>query len=108
MGIFSIYDKMRPMSTSHKLPKIDMKGVSARLEALRLALGLDKGTFSQSFGLDPSSYSKILGNTKPLKSEYGHAIAERWGVTMDFIYRGDLSRLDEDFRAKVMANLTKD
>lgn len=89
------------------MPKIDMKNLANRLEALRKALGVDnKGDFSDSFGLDASSYSKILNGKKPLKSEYGFAISETWGVSMDFIYRGDMSKMAEDLRRKVMANLT--
>jgi len=94
------------MNSVGRLPKIDQPGVAARLEAIRLAVGLDKGVFAQSFGLDPSSYSKVINSTKPLKSEYGFAISERWGVPMDFIYRGDLSRIPEDFRNKIMTHLT--
>ncbi|MEL5877682.1 helix-turn-helix transcriptional regulator [Cereibacter sphaeroides] len=107
MGKLSICRQNVPMkSVPSRLPKIDQAGVARRLEALRDALGLDKGEFAQSFGLDPSSYSKVLQGKKPLKSEYGHAIAEGWGVSMDFIYRGDMSRIDDTLRAKVMQNLT--
>ncbi|WP_235842893.1 helix-turn-helix domain-containing protein [Cereibacter sphaeroides] len=107
MGKLSIWEENAPMiSMPKKLPRLDQKGVSARLEALREALSLDKGEFAQSFGLDPSSYSKVLKGSKPLKSEHGHAIAEAWGVTMDFIYRGDLSRMEDALRARVMQNLT--
>lgn len=94
------------MAKSAPMPKIDMANLAARLEALRKAMGLQKGEFSGSFGLDASSYSKVLSGTKPLKSEYGFIIAERWGVTMDFIYRGDLSKMPEDLRSKIMTNLT--
>lgn len=87
------------------MPQVDLDAVAARLEALRVALGLNKGSFAQSFGLDESSYSKVLKAVKPVKSEYGFAIAQIWGVSMDYIYRGDLSRLDESLRAKIIANL---
>lgn len=88
------------------MPKIDMPTVSARLEALRQALGLGKGDFADSFGLDASSYSKVISGAKPLKSEHAFIIAERWGVTMDFIYRGDMSKMDDSLRRTIMASLT--
>lgn len=92
-----------PMSKQENLPQIDMLGVAARVEAIRAVTGLNKETFSESFGLDPSSYSKIIGGKgKPLKSEHAYAMAVRWGVTMDFIYRGNLSRIEDDMRAKLM------
>lgn len=93
------------------MPKINQKNVGVRLEALRGALGetteLDKGPFALSFGLDPSSYSKVILGKKALKSEHAFALAERWGVTMDFLYRGDLSKIDENLRTRIMARLTE-
>ena len=76
MGILSIPLDYRPMNTKPALPKIDTAGVALRLEALRNAQGLQKGEFAASFGLDPSSYSKVIGNhKKPLKLEYGYVMA---------------------------------
>lgn len=103
------------MSKKPPVPQIDMAGVAARLEALRKSLSLSNEAFSLSFGLDPSSYTKVINNLgkkpdlktppKPLKSEYAFALSERWGVTMDFIYRGDLSKMDDTLRNKVIAAL---
>ncbi len=90
-----------------KLPQIDHEGVAERLECLRLALELDKGAFAQSFGLDPSSYSKVIAGAKPLKTDHAYTIAERWGVSMDFLYRGDLSRIPEHLRRTIITSLSK-
>ncbi len=43
---------------------------------------------------------------KPLRSEQVYLIALHWGVTMNFTYRGDLSKVDESLRAKIMQALT--
>lgn len=94
------------MTDAPRIPQIDMPGVARRVTALRLISGLTQDAFAKSFGLDPSSYTKVMKSTKPLKSEHAFAIAERWGVTMDFIYRGDLSKMDETTRAKVIAALS--
>ncbi len=93
------------MTQNRQLPKIDVPGVALRLEVLRAALGLQKGQFADSFGLDASSYSKMIQSKKPLKAEMAYSIAARWGVTMDFIYRGDMSKMDEALRAKYIAAL---
>ena len=85
---------------------IDNEKVSERLELVRAALGLQKGDFSQSMGLDPSSYSKILKLEKPLKADHAAMLAERWGVTMDYIYRGRLTDLPESLASKLRANQT--
>lgn len=102
------------MKSPNKFPQIDMAGVAFRLEALRSTTGLSKDAFARSFGLDPSSYTKMTNNlapgkedkTKPLKSEHAFALAERWGVSMDFIYRGDLSKIEPTVRDTIMAALT--
>jgi len=75
--------------------KIDLEGVGHRLEAIRTALHLQKGEFAKSFGVDPSSYSKIIKGEKPLLAESAFQISEQWGVTMDYIYRGRLLGLPE-------------
>lgn len=75
---------------------IDLKNVGARLEKIRAAHNLRKGEFAASFGLDPSSYSKIIKGEKPLLADAAYTISEKWGVTMDYIYRGRLTGLPED------------
>jgi len=62
--------------------------IAQRLEAIRLAHEFPKREFAQAIGLDPSSYSKVLSGTKPLKAEYALLAAERFNVPMDYIYRG--------------------
>lgn len=93
------------MKTRSSLPKIDLPGVGRRLDALRKALGLQKGDFADTFGLDRSSYSKVIKGEKPLTSDYAYIIAQRWGAPMDYLYKGDLSRIDEALRAKIIDNL---
>jgi plasmid maintenance system antidote protein VapI len=95
------------MNARKTLPKIDMAGVAQRLEALREAHGIQKGEFADSFGLHPSSYSKVIQSAKPLKSEWAYIISQRWGASMDYIYKGDLSRIEDALRAKIMTNLNK-
>lgn len=95
------------MSDNSRLPKIDLAGVAARLEALRATTGLTKDDFAKSFGYDPSSYTKTLKGTKPLQSQHAYAAAEIWGVTMDYFFRGDLSKIEPETRAKIMAALNK-
>lgn len=75
---------------------IDLESVGLRLEVLREALNINKRDFAQSFGLDASSYSKTIKGEKPLRAEAAFVIAEKWGVTMDYIYRGRLLGLPDD------------
>ncbi len=100
-------DAMLPgMLTTPKVPKIDDAGVGFRLDALREAAGLDKGSFATTCGIDPSSYSKIIQGEKPLRSGMAFACSERWGVTMDYLYRGSLEKLPSQYASKIIEILT--
>lgn len=87
------------------MPQIDMPGVGRRLEALRIALDLNRREFSESFGLDPSSYTKTAEGEKLLRTQHAFTIAERWGVSMDYLFRGRMSDLPEHLRVAVLSHL---
>lgn len=87
------------------MPKIDQKNVGMRLEALRLALDMTRAEFAQSFDLDPSSYTKTVNGEKALRSHAAFAIAEQWGVSMDYLFRGRLTDIDAALRSKILKNL---
>ncbi len=105
MEIFSIMRLPVGMKNRKDMPRIDMRGVGSRLEALRNALGLTRKEFADSFGLDPSSYTKTVNGEKQLRSEAAFVIAERWGVSMDYLFRGRLSDLPEHLRSSILSNL---
>lgn len=88
------------------VPKMDHEGIGARLDALRAATGLEKGVFAESCGIDPSSYSKIIAGKKALKVEMGFAVSERWGVPMDYLYRGSLEKLPPNLASTIITILT--
>ena len=93
------------MTDREKMPRIDMAGVGDRLEALRLAINLNRKDFADSFGLDASSYTKTSCGEKVLRSEAAYIIAERWGVSMDYLFRGRLTDLPEDLRPRILRAL---
>lgn len=86
--------------------KIDPNAVAERLRILRIYYEKNQGEFADSIGLDRSSYSKIEQGKKPLKAEMAFAIAERWGVSMDYIYRGRLTELPHKIADAFMAART--
>lgn len=87
------------------MEKIDPVRVGARLEALRAAVAMSQGDFAAVIGVDPSSYTKIKKGAKPLHSDMAYRVALRFGVSMDFLYRGVLSDLPEALRQSIIANL---
>ena len=105
LDIFSKMGQVESMKNQENMPRIDMAGVGRRLEALRHALGLSRKAFSDSFGLDPSSYTKTVDGEKQLRSEAAYAIAEQWGVSMDYLFRGRLADLPEHLRESILKQL---
>lgn len=88
------------------MPLPDPRLIGERLIALRSFHDMRQGEFADSVGIDRSSYSKIEAGTKPLKADMAFDIAERWGVTMDFLYRGRLTELPRKMADAFMANRT--
>lgn len=89
------------------MTQIDPKAVAERLTRLREYHGKSRAEFADSVEIDRSSYSKIEKGEKPLKADMAFAIAERWGVTMDFLYRGRLTELPMNLAQALMPNRSK-
>ena len=106
MGISSTEQQSAAMMET-ALPKIDLVGVGARLDAIRVATGLDKGVFADTVDIDASSYSKIIKGEKPLKIDMGFRVSERWNVSLDYLYRGALDGLPSSLSTKIIETLTK-
>lgn len=94
------------MKSSNKQSLMSMDRVAERLEALREAIPMPKGEFADSIEIDRSSYSKIIRAEKPLKIEMGFVISERWGVTLDYLYRGSLFNLPDKYAKAIIESLT--
>ena len=86
---------------------INLAEVGRRLDAVREASGLEKGLFAQTCSIDASSYSKIIKGEKPLKIEMGFNVSVRWGVSLDYLYKGALNSLPSNLSATIIAILSK-
>lgn len=94
------------MNSAAQNTPMDMALVGVRLDAIRAATGLSKGEFADTVQIDRSSYSKIIKGEKPLKIEMGFIVSERWGVSLDFLYKGNLQGLPESLSKTIIASLT--
>lgn len=82
--------------------------VGRRLHALRTYCGLTQADFAKSVSIDATSYGRIEKGLKPLKADMAFRISERWGVSMDFLYRGRLTELPASLADTLMKNLKTD
>ncbi|MFW2541510.1 helix-turn-helix domain-containing protein [Primorskyibacter sp. 2E107] len=80
--------------------------VGARLIALRTHHGMTRGDFAASVDIDATSYGRIEKGEKALKADMAYRIAERWGVSMDFLYRGRLTELPASLADSLISKRT--
>lgn len=82
--------------------------VAQRLRALMVATDQKPSEIADLIGLDRSSMTKVLKGEKPLKPELAFEICERYGVTMDFIYRGQVRDLPTSLSKAIITALNTD
>lgn len=98
---------VRMAKTSIKDSPADPARVARRLEALFEAVGVNRGEVADLIRLDRSSMTKIMKGEKPLKPEWAVAICALYGVSLDYIYRGQLGELPPNLSKKIMITLTR-
>jgi transcriptional regulator with XRE-family HTH domain len=83
--------------------------VGRRLRLSRRALGdLDQQEFGEEAGLSQSRYNKFETGSRPLTLEAAMKLCERWGLTLDWLYRGDPSGLPHKLVTDIRGERKKD
>ena len=75
-----------------------------RLEGLKAAYmpeGATDQAFAEAIGIDKSTYSSIKKCERNLSFETGCFIKEKWGISLDWLFYGDL----QGSAVQVMANI---
>ena len=67
--------------------------IAARLRHTREALGLNQTEFAMRANLSQNRYNQYESGVRPLTIDAAHRICDEYGVTLDWLYRGDRSRL---------------
>ncbi len=85
--------------------------IGARIEMSRVLLGGDakipKGTFARAAQINASTYSMwIKGNSRPGLPN-ALALTDVYPITLDWIFKGSLVGLPDDFRRGVLEHVTK-
>ena len=76
--------------------------VSARLKALRKELGFKTQTaFASKLGLDKSTYNPYEKGTRPLTFETACLIRREFGISIDWLFFGDLQQSAIQTMAKI-------
>lgn len=82
------------------------RATGPRLQALLKALKMTSVAVARSISCDPSAFNKYVRAQRALPDHIAHSLAERHGVTMDFLFRGRLDGIsDEDLRERLWHHL---
>lgn len=81
--------------------QIDDAAVGNRLKVLRLMLGLTKAEMADANGFDRTNYGRFEAGARGLPREVAFHLAERYGITMDWLYRGRWEGLSIDLAERL-------
>lgn len=74
------------------------EAIAERLEIIRAVKGLSQKDFVTPAGVNESTYSQYKKGIQAPDLEQANKLCDTWGLTLDWIYRGDNSGLDRDLR----------
>lgn len=69
------------------------KAIGERVTLLREITALTQGQFAKQIGVSQGTVSAFEKGSRPPGLKAGHKICDAFGVTLDYIYRGDTSGL---------------
>ena len=81
------------MSKERKSEGREKAAIGARLILTRQVLGLDQTEFAKRAGIAKSTYNQYESGTNQPRIQEAHKICDQFGLTLDWIYRGDHSGL---------------
>jgi len=77
--------------------------IGARLELTRNAVGLDQQTFASHAGLKASTYNQYENGINQPQISAANALCDAHRITLDWIYRGDMSGLSRTTHDAIFA-----
>ena len=78
-----------------------VKIIAKRLVSTRLAIGVKQAEFCRQIGVEKNVYNPFEKGTRRITLEVALKIRARFGVSLDWIYCGDISKLSVDLYHKL-------
>ena len=79
------------MDTNPNVRSLD--AIAARLRATREAFGLGQNEFARRAGIASNTYNQYEQAKNLPRLDFANQICDTYGITLDWIYRGDRSGL---------------
>lgn len=86
-------------------PSMRPEQIGRRLRALLGAVDLASAEMARQVRCDPSAFNKYVRGQRLLPDHVAFRIAQRYGVTMDFLYRERLDAIPEPLRGDLLSRL---
>jgi|GEM_PF-1358726 len=85
-----------------------IEAISARVEALRVWAGFDnQREFARESGISQTDLNHYETGRRRISLNAANQLRRRWGITLDWIFHGDLRGLDQQMRIE-LPNLVRD
>jgi transcriptional regulator with XRE-family HTH domain len=81
--------------------------IGERLRITRLSLGVTQRAFAYPLGMTRENQTMYESGAREPPWEKAVAMTDAWGLTLDWIYKGDLSGLSPGLVEKINRNLHK-
>lgn len=75
--------------------------ISERLELTREALGLSQAEFARRVGITEQAYTNYKRGARRISHDQAEKLCRAIGVSLDWIYRGDMQSLRLDLATKI-------
>jgi transcriptional regulator with XRE-family HTH domain len=75
--------------------------IATRLRHTREAIGVNQTEFARRVNLKQSRYNQYESGARPLTIDAAHKICDEYGLTLDWLFRGDRSRLPHHLAIKI-------
>lgn len=91
------------MARTHRA-KSTLVEVGQRLSAARRALGLSARAVCEAINIRPNTYSQWENGKALIDPMAATRLKERYGISLDYLYAGDLSGLPLSLGVKIQAH----
>lgn len=79
--------------------------IAARLKALRIALGYKhQNAFASELDIEKNTYNPFEKGKRPLTFEVACRIRRRFGISVDWLFFGDMGQVSNDILLKIGSN----
>ena len=96
-GKSRVNERMDDVTARERSPE----SIGERLELTRSVFGLAQGEFADRAGLAANTYNQFERGKKRPQIESANALCDAYGLTLDWIYRGDPSGLRYELAAQI-------